>query len=236
MKNQFILFICIFFSLNALSQSRFIQKKDGEILEEKEFYNEKNELVAKFKKKLAPEKYFDIIYEFEKPIKSNDSIIIKVSNVTFSSYPPQININNVFKEEAIKGKPFSIKSLQTIDGKVITLDDLIGKPTIVNFWHPACRPCIKEMPILNQIKKEYGNKVNFIAVTFETKEKVERFLTKREFDFTHTINAADFMNSIQFKVFPKTFYLNKDGVVQKIEGAVSIDQKKDIVKYINSLL
>jgi thiol-disulfide isomerase/thioredoxin len=236
MKKQFILFICVIFSINAFSQSRYIQKKDGKIVEEKTFYKEKNELIAKFKKKLAPEKYFDIIYEFEEPIKSNDSIVIKVSNVTFSRYPPKMNIKNVFNEEDIKGKSLSMKSFQTIDGEIITLDDLIGKPTIVNFWHTACGPCIKEMPILNQIKKEYGNKVNFIAVTFETKEKVERFLTKREFDFTQIINAADFMNSIQFKVFPKTFYLDKNGIVKKIDGAVSAEQKKDVIEYIETLL
>lgn len=236
MKNQFILFICIIFSLNALSQSRYIQRKDGKILEEKTFYKEKNELVSKFKKKLPPGKYFDIIYEFEKPIKRNDSTIIKVSKFTFSSYPPKMNIKNVFKEEAIKGKPLPVKTFQTIDGKIITFNDLIGKPTIVNFWHTTCGPCIKEMPILNDIKGKFGNKVNFIAVTFETKDKIEKFLTKRTFDFTHVMNAADFMNDIQLKIFPKTFYLDKDGIVQKIEGVVSTEQKKHIIKYIDSLL
>ncbi|MUU79915.1 TlpA family protein disulfide reductase [Winogradskyella endarachnes] len=236
MKRIFNLFICIIFSLNTFSQSRYIQKKEGVIVEEKTFYKEKNELVAKFKKKLPPEKYFDIIYEFEEPIKTNDSIIIKVSKVTFSSYPPKMNINNVFNEEAIKGKSLPATSFQTVNGEVITLDDLIGKPTIINFWHTACGPCIKEMPILNEIKKEYGDEVNFIAVTFETKEKVEKFLNKREFDFTHIINAADFMNSIQIKEFPKTFYLDKDGIVKKIEGAVSAEQKSDIVDYIEKLL
>lgn len=236
MKKQFILFICIVFSLNALSQSRYIQKKDGEIVKEKTFYKQKNEFVAKIKKELAPEKYFDIIYEFEKPIRTNDSIIIKVSKVIYSSYPPKMNIKNVFNEEVIKGELFSIKSLQTIEGDVITVDDLIGKPTIVNFWHTACGPCIKEMPILNQIKKEYEGKVNFIAITFETKEKVEKFLNVRKFEFTHIINAADFMNSIQIKEFPKTFYLDKAGIVKKIEGAISDEQKKDSIEYISTLL
>lgn len=236
MKNLFTLLICLIFALNSFSQTRYVKKKDGRILDEETFYKEKNELVAKFKKRLSPEKYFDIIYEFDDPIKSNDSIIFKVSNVIFSQFPPQMNRNNIFNEKNIKGKPFSIKSLETISGKKITLNDLIGKPTIVNFWHTACGPCIKEMPILNEIRQDYGDKVNFISITFETKEKVEKFLTKRDFNFRHIINAANFMNSIQLKLFPKTFYLNKEGVVQKIEGAVSIDEKKELTNYIDSLL
>lgn len=236
MKYQFTLFFSLIFTLNAFSQTRYIEKKDGEIVEEKSFYKHKKELIAKTKKSLPPEKYFDIIYEFEEPIKSGDSIIIKVSDVVYSFYPPQINRKNVFNEHALIGKPLSIKSLETIDGNVITLSDLEGKPTVVNFWHTACGPCIKEMPILNEIKNEYGDEVNFIAVTFETKEKVDKFLSKREFDFVQVINAADFMNSIQFKIFPKTFYLNKEGVVQKIEGATSPQDKKDTMEYIDSLL
>ena len=236
MKHQFVLFFSLILSLNAFAQVRYIEKEDGEIVEEKSFYKEKKELVAKMKKSLPPEKYFDIIYEFEEPIKSEDSIIIKVSDAVYSFYPPQMNRKNVFNETAIIGKPLSIKSLETIDGNIITLSDLRGKPTVVNFWHTACGPCIKEMPVLNQIKKEYEDKVNFIAITFEKKERVDKFLNRRKFDFIHIINAADFMNSIQFKIFPKTFYLDKKGVVQKIEGATSPEEKRDTMEYIDSLL
>lgn len=236
MKNQIIRLCSLFLCLNTIAQVRYIQKKNGKIIEEKAFYKEKDELVAKFKKRLAPEKYFDIIYDFEKPIISNDSIIIKVSNVAYSFFPPQINRKNIFDENAIKGKPFSIKKLETIDQKTITLKDLTGKPTVVNFWHTTCGPCIKEMPILNQIKKKFQNKVNFIAITFETKEKVNKFLKKREFNFTQVINAADFMNSIKFKAFPKTFFIDKNGIVQKIDGVFLPNQKREIIEYINSLL
>lgn len=236
MKKIVILSICLISSLGAFSQNRYIQNEDGKIVDEKTFYQQKNELIAKFKEKLPPEKYFDIIYEFEDPIKANDSLIIKVSKVTFSSYPPEMNIKNVFDEEAIIEKPLPATSFQAIDGKLLTPDDLIGKPTIVNFWHTACGPCIEEMPILNEIKKEYGNKVNFVAITFETKEKVEKFLAKREFDFTQIINAADFMNAIQIKEFPKTFYLDKNGIVKKIEGAVTAEEKADIIQFVKTLL
>lgn len=236
MKKLIILIVSSILSLTVFSQNRYIQKQDGEIVKEKTFYQEKDELVQKFKKKMRPGVYFDIFYEFDKPIKKNDSIIVKVLKVTFSTFPPEINRKNVFNEKAIKGRPLPETSFQTIEGKVLTMKDLIGKPLIINFWHTGCRPCIKEIPVLNEIKKKYGNKVNFISVTFETKEKVEQFIGRYEFNFTHIINAADFMNSIQFKEFPKTFYLDKEGIVQKIEGAITIDLKKDMVEYIDSML
>lgn len=232
----YLVFICLILSTSSFAQKKYIQKQDGQIVDESTFYKEKNELVQKFKEKTSPDKYFDIIYEFEEPIISQDSIIYKVRSFALSSLPPQINRKNIFNEKNLIGKPLSIKSLETINGEILTIKDLTGKPSIVNFWHTGCGPCIREMPILNELSKEYEGKVNFIAITFETKEKVDKFLTKRDFDFLQTINAADFMNSIQFREFPKTFYLDKNGIVTKIEGAISDDQKEEFRNYLNSLL
>lgn len=234
-KTYILILLCFAFTINLYGQNKYVQKQNGEILEYSVFQQEKNAEIARFKQKLGPDKHFDIIYDFEDPIASNDSIIIKVKGMVYSMAPPQMNRNNVFDEKKLIGKVIPLKTLQTLDNKTITLEDLKGKPTVLNFWHVACGPCIKEMPTLNQIHDELGDQVNFIAVTFEPKEKVQKFLSKRVYNFTHVINAADFMNDIQIQTFPKTIYLDKNGVVQKTEGVVAMNQKKKIKKYLNSL-
>jgi cytochrome oxidase Cu insertion factor (SCO1/SenC/PrrC family) len=37
------------------------------------------------------------------------------------------------------GKVFPIVSLKTIDGKGMNADNLIGKPTLINFWFTSCK-------------------------------------------------------------------------------------------------
>ena len=54
-------------------------------------------------------------------------------------------------------------------------DQLIGKPTMINFWFTRCAPCIDEMPVLNKIKEKYKDDFNFIAITYEKKEDVEKY-------------------------------------------------------------
>ena len=240
MKKQLLLFLTLAVILSSCSQKnemqKYVEQQNGEIIQYDLFESNKNESIARFKEKLGPDEYFDILYEFEDPIVSNDSIIMKVKRMMFSRYPPQMNAKNVFNENSLIGKEIPIKDLQTLTGKTITLEALKGKPTVLNFWHVKCGPCIKEMPTLNEIHNEFGDRVNFVAVTFDSKEKVEKFLDKKAFNFTHVINAADFMNEIQIKVFPRSIYLDKDGVVQRTEGVLLDNEKEEAVNYIKTLL
>jgi len=47
-----------------------------------------------------------------------------------------------------------------------------------NFWFIACKPCIAEIPELNEIHDKYKNNkdVVFASITFDKKDKVEKFL------------------------------------------------------------
>lgn len=240
MKNKFLPLLIIALIFSSCDQKKesqkYVETQNGEILKHEVFIDKKNKMVESFKQKLGPDEYFDIIYEFEEPLVSNDSIILKVKRMMFSKYPPQMNRTNVFNEKKLIGKEIPIKTLQTLTDNKITLKDLKGKPTVLNFWHVACGPCIKEMPTLNEIHNEFGDKVNFIAVTFDSKEKVQKFLSKREYNFTHVINAEDFMNEIQIQVFPRSIYLDKNGIVQETEGVILADQKNKTSQLIKSLL
>ncbi|RZK41160.1 MAG: TlpA family protein disulfide reductase [Pedobacter sp.] len=94
------------------------------------------------------------------------------------------------------------------------------KPTLVNFWFTSCPPCIEELPALEELRAKFAEKINFLAVTFDTKDKVQQFLKDHKFDFTHIVDEHNFIKSLGFSGYPKTFLLNKDGVLVSIEGAL----------------
>ena len=235
MKTRFLLLI-IAIAPFCKAQQKYIQTQTGKIIDAETFEKERKDQVATFKKGMPADKYFDIIYEYDAPRKSHDSIIYKVKSMAMSSFPPEINYKNVFSKENLLGKTFPVKSLETLDGKGLNLDQLKGKPSVINFWYTGCGPCIKEMPLLNEIQKDYGDKVNFIAITFDQAERVKQFLDKHSFNYRHAVNAKDFMNDIKFHQFPKTFYLDKNGIVVKIEDVLTHEQKPEAKNTINQLL
>ena len=54
-------------------------------------------------------------------------------------------------------------------------------------WFTSCALCIEEMPVLNELKSKYGEKFNFLSITFDSESKVKKFLEKHKFEFTHIV-------------------------------------------------
>lgn len=131
----------------------------------------------------------------------------------------------------ILGKPFSVEQFNNNKGIQLNVDNLKGKPTLINFWSTICEPCIEEMPLLNQLEKDLNGKVNFIGITFSTKEKVEKFLIKHDFSF-------NFITDVEYKLFeknkvtryPMTYILDKDGNLQYVIGKVNTENAETIKK------
>jgi thiol-disulfide isomerase/thioredoxin len=159
-------------------------------------------------------------------IKRNDSII-KLFNTTVQEV-------NIYAEmDKFLGKKLPFENLIDLNGNKINLKSLEGKPTMINLWFVHCPPCIEEIPELNRIKVNYGDKVNFLAITFNDKEQVEKFLLKNAFRFTHIIDAQSEINKINNKSYPLNIYLDKDGIIKSYGGFVSSDNNginKDIEK------
>jgi thiol-disulfide isomerase/thioredoxin len=115
---------------------------------------------------------------------------------------------------------FPVSSLVTLDNKPITINDLKGKPTLINFWFANCKPCIEEMPVLNKIKEQFKDRVNFVAITYETKEKVLDFLKKYNYTFTQIAGARKFIDKLKMNSYPVNVFLDKNGIAKEIENGI----------------
>lgn len=81
---------------------------------------------------------------------------------------------------------FNVKAL---DGTALSLDDFKGKHLVINWWATTCGPCITEMPGLNKLVEKYESRtdVKFMAIAWDDKEKLENFLSKRDFKYQQTV-------------------------------------------------
>ncbi len=129
---------------------------------------------------------------------------------------------------------FQTKSLQE---KPISNTNLKGKITIINFWSTHCPPCIAEMPGLDEIYNKYGTKkINYIAIGWENKTKIQKFLKKHPWKFTQLDNGHDLIIE-KFKMnwgFPTTFVIDRKGVI--VAAFSGVEEVKDASKAIKDKL
>jgi thiol-disulfide isomerase/thioredoxin len=59
-----------------------------------------------------------------------------------------------------------------------------GKPVVVNFWASWCGPCVKEMPQLSALQREYEKKgITFIGLGVDSEKNINDFLQKVHVDY-----------------------------------------------------
>jgi thiol-disulfide isomerase/thioredoxin len=72
--------------------------------------------------------------------------------------------------------------VEELDGDVLVLNEMKGQVMLINFWASWCPPCVAEMPGFQELYSDYGDKVEFLFIARDQKDKVTRFLTRKEYD------------------------------------------------------
>lgn len=130
-------------------------------------------------------------------------------------------------------------TLNTLDGKELSLTDFRGTPVLVNFWATWCTFCVNEMPDL-QRAFENENVVILGVNRAETIEKQLDFL-KNNLRITYPIllDPSDSLaRAFGVTIMPTTFVLNSEGIViqHKLGQYASLEEITNAIKYERSPL
>lgn len=152
----------------------------------------------------------------------------KMSSGAATGTSPQLS-------EGASLNPFTVDDMS---GNKISLADLQGKVVVLNFWFIACKPCQMEMPQLNDLVKKYANNkdVIFLAVTFDQKQAVEKYLQKNTFNYRQIADARQLIEDVQVMAFPTNVVLDKQGKVVGSKAGYSDEIGKELTTYIDKAL
>ena len=170
-------------------------------------------------------------------------IILILVSLSFSvlAQPTEEQIRQV--EEAkkevkrMKGQPFPSFELRGLDGTIYKSEELRGKILLINFWFSRCGPCIMEMPEMNEMVEKYGSdEVVFLAPTFDNTEVVNKFLSRRPFDYQIVPDVKDFCLELNVRSYPTHFVVNREGIIEKVVIGYSVMTVGSLRKSLRKLL
>ena len=139
--------------------------------------------------------------------------------------------------QEMKGKPFPSFNFETFDGNMITSDDTEGKILVVNFWFSKCKPCVMEMPEMNEMVAELKDEeIIFLAPTFDNEDLVNKFLQKRAFDYQIIPDKEEFCRELNVWAYPTHFLVNRDGIIDEIIIGYSSTTVRSLRKSVRKLL
>ena len=194
----------------------------GEILDEASYQAQKETMLQSMQKRMAT---IDLVEELTEAYRRNDSVVYRFK-WHFTDHPEQKR-QEIRRKQALIGQPYPIEGAQTLAGRSISLADLQGKPTLINLWFTTCKPCIEEMPVLNRMKAQHGDRFNFLAITYEEEATVRQFLQRVDYQFEQIAEAEELTTALGFEGYPVNLFLDPDGVLQHIKGNIPYQQNED---------
>jgi len=102
--------------------------------------------------------------------QDNKAVDVTLRGIQIGQKVPDITITNLHNYRDVNGKTSTTAKLSDFKGKLLILD----------FWATWCSPCIAMIPKMDSLQKAFGDKIQFLSVTYQTEKEVLPFLAKFE--------------------------------------------------------
>ena len=126
----------------------------------------------------------------------------------------------------------------TLNGEILSLGELQGKVVLIHFFATWCGPCIIEMPHLQSEVFETIRTDDFVMIAIAREQQVNEvteFLntTGKGLTFPMAVDPdRSIYNLFATQSIPRSFVIDKEGVVKWESGSLSKPQFQDLVNLI----
>lgn len=109
---------------------------------------------------------------------------------------------------------------------VLALEELRGKPVVLNFWASWCGPCKDEAPMLREAAQRYGDLVTFVGVDIrDARSDALRFVEAQGLDYAHVRDEdGAIYDAFGLTGQPETFFIDEEGkILEHVPGPLFRD-------------
>ena len=126
-------------------------------------------------------------------------------------------------------------TLQSVDGKTVSLSQFKGDVVMINFWASWCGPCRQEMPLLDDIYKQYKD-MGFVLLGVNVEpdaQSADAWLKKTPVSYPILYDPKSQVSQLyQVQAMPTTVIVDRQGNVRFVHnGYLPGDENQ----YMNSI-
>ena len=122
-------------------------------------------------------------------------------------------------------------TLNDVEGNPIHLNELAGRPVIINFWATWCAPCRVEMPELEAAYQAHQDD-GLVLLALDQQERAEdvtSFFDELGLSFTAVLDTEGTVSELYgvANILPTTFFINAAGEVTAIHRGPMVQSQID---------
>ncbi|WP_459499466.1 TlpA disulfide reductase family protein [Bacillus sp. C1] len=123
----------------------------------------------------------------------------------------------------------SLEGATEILNDAVTREDLIGdKPTLIHFWSVSCYLCKEAMPEVNELRDEYDDRLNVVAVHMPRSEEdldlavIEKMAESHDIIQTILVDSKHAItDAFENKYVPAYYVFDKEGKLRHFQAGGS---------------
>ncbi len=126
-------------------------------------------------------------------------------------------------------------TLQDVDGKTVSSDQLKGKVVVLDFWATWCGPCRSEIPGYIELQKKYGEAgLAVVGVSLDRggPQVVKTFVEQQKITYLIVMGDDKIVEAFGgVEAIPTTFIIDRNGTARfRKEGTMAREEFEAILK------
>jgi thiol-disulfide isomerase/thioredoxin len=132
-------------------------------------------------------------------------------------------------------RPAPAVALTTLDDRRVPVGSPGGGLLLIDFWATWCKPCLKAMPELEKIHRDYGDDgLTVLGVSIDkTAEAVEKYLEKKPVEYAVALDSGDepAWHAFSVAAIPAMYLVDGESrIVGEWRGSVDMDDVRRAIE------